>query len=189
MHLLTALLYPKARASTKLAKEAFALYGFEAEIPSDWRVELNPKSNRHKGDVVFHSAKGNRFFVSWGELEDAKKKFKTLEEQRDKSINQLKKGPDVKLVMVSDSREDQIGGHRALFSHVAASVKQGMMSKRISERDMWSAHFYCPEISRYYVIYSLLRDSQEYPEFGPVFDSFAKSFSCHARLRLLEGVS
>ena len=75
---------------------------------------MNPKDSRRKGDVAFHSPKGNRFFVSWGILEDANKRFKSLDEHRDKSIKQVSKGPDVAKVDIADSREDQISGHRAL---------------------------------------------------------------------------
>ena len=56
------------------------------------------------------------------------------------------------------------------------------MSRRASERDMWSVHFYCPEQSRYYVLYSLLRDKEEYPDFSSVFSSLSKSMSCHQKL-------
>ena len=86
----------------EMETEKFALYGFEIMIPTDWGVELNPKSTRKKGDVAFQSQKGNRVFVSWGSLDEAKR-FKTLEEHRDGSLNQVKKGRDVKSLDVSGS--------------------------------------------------------------------------------------
>jgi hypothetical protein len=158
--------------------EKFALYRFELGIPSDWRVELNPKSSRDKGDVVFQSKKGNRVFVSWGPLEEANR-FKTLEEHRDSSLNQVKKGSDVKAVSVSDLRETKICGHRALISHVSALIRSGMMGRETVNRDIWSVHFHCPETGRYYVLFSMERDSSEFEDMGPVFESFTTSMVCH----------
>lgn len=160
-------------------KEKFALYGFEVEIPSDWRVEVNPKSARSKGDVVFQTEKGNRFFVSWGPLEDATKRFKTLEELRENSFDQVRKGSDVKYVNVSDLNEIEICGHRALTARLRAEVRGGMMSRRSAVRNILSAHFHCPDLSRYYVVYSMERDTDEYEDMTKVFDSFAKSIVCH----------
>lgn len=160
-------------------QEKFAMYGFEIKIPSDWRVEVNPKSTREKGDVAFHSKLGNRFFVTWGNLANVESRFKSLEEHRDKNVKQIRSGPDVKSVDIADSHDEQISGHRALFSHVTADVKAGMFSRGSYEREMWSIHLYCPEQSRYYVVYCLLRDPKEYEDFANVFNSMARSFVCH----------
>ncbi len=160
-------------------QEKFAMYGFEIKIPSDWRVEVNPKSTREKGDVAFHSKLGNRFFVTWGNLANIEGRFKSLEEHRDKNIKQIKSGPDVKSVDLADSHEEQILGHRALFSHVTADVKAGMFSRGSYEREMWSIHLYCPDRSRYYVVYALLRDPKEYDNFDSIFTSMGRSLVCH----------
>jgi hypothetical protein len=45
-------------------------------------VEFNPKGDRIKGDVAFHTPKKNRIFISWGPLEEANKRFKTVQERR-----------------------------------------------------------------------------------------------------------
>jgi hypothetical protein len=160
-------------------QEKFAMYGFEVKIPSDWRVEVNPKSTREKGDVAFHSKLGNRFFLTWGNLANVEGRFKSLEEHRDKNVKQIRSGPDVKNVNVTDSHEEQILGHKALFSHVTADVKAGMFSRGSYEREMWSIHLYCPDRSRYYVVYSLLRDPKEYGDFAGVFNSMGRSLRCH----------
>lgn len=162
-----------------VGKEKFAIYGIELEIPSDWRVEFNPKGTRKKADVVFQSPQGNRFFVSWGPLSDAQRKFKTLEEHRDFGIQRVKKGPDVRSIEVSDLRELQIDGHRALLSHVDAKIQRGMMSRGFARRDIWSIHFYCPETSRYYVIYSMQRDSDEFDDLSTIFRTLAEGVKCH----------
>ncbi len=159
--------------------EKFALYGFEITIPSGWRVEFNPKGTREKGDVVFQSPKGNRFFISWGKLEDALKKFKSLEEHRDNSISQLKKGTGVKDVKVTDLREIQVCGHRGLMSHVTAEIQSGMMSRKVSEKKLWAMHLHCPVMARYYVLFDTERDPDEIEDMDGAFDSFAKSVVCH----------
>jgi len=163
-----------------VTKEKFALYGLELQIPSDWRVEVNPKGTRVKGDVVFQSKRGNRLFVSWGPLEQATKRFKTLEEHRDSAIKRVQKGPDVKTVNVSDLTELNIGGHRALTSHVSAQVRQGMMARSVSNRDIWSTHFYCEPTNRYYVVYSMERSEGEIEDMKGLFNSFASSIACHS---------
>lgn len=161
--------------------ERFALYGFELDIPADWRVELNPKSTREKGDVAFHTGRGNSVFVSWGPLEVARRRFKTLDEQRDSSLNEVKKRSGVKSVEVGEMREDVVGGHRALVTHISASIRQAFLGGgRQSIHDVWSVHFYCPNLSRYYVVYSLLKDPEKYEEFRGVFTTLAQSFLCHS---------
>jgi hypothetical protein len=159
--------------------EKFALYGFQLDIPDNWRIEVNPKSTRQKGDVAFHSPKGNRFFVSWGKLEDASKRFRTLEEHRDRNLKQIKKGQDVRSVDVGQSYETQLSGHKALFTEVRAEVKQGMFGRATYVREMWSVHLYCENRARYFVIYCLLRDPAEYDDYSKVFKSMATSLVCH----------
>jgi hypothetical protein len=157
------------------------MYGLQLEIPNNWRVEVNPKGTRAKGDVVFQSPKGNRFFVSWGPLDAATKRFKTLEEHRDAAIKRVKKGPDVKSMQVSDLNETQIGGHKALQSHVSAQVRAGgIMARGVSSRDIWSVHFYCEPTSRYYVVYTMERDSSEFGgDMSRIFSSLSKKIVCH----------
>lgn len=156
------------------------MYGFEISIPNDWRIEVNSKSTRERGDVAFHSKLGNRFFISWGNLADVQKRFKSLEEHRDRNVKQISRGPDVKNVKMVDSHEEQIRGHTALFSYVAIDVKAGMISRRTYERELWSLHLHCPDSLRYYVVYCLLRDPSEYEEFPAIFNSVAKSLTCHS---------
>ncbi|HKW05848.1 MAG TPA: hypothetical protein VJN71_11150 [Nitrososphaerales archaeon] len=161
-----------------MRKENFAVYGIQMSIPDDWRVEMNPKDTRAKGDIAFHTPKGNRFFVSWGRLDDAKSRFPTLKEHRDGQVKRLKSG-QVSKVSIKESRDDIINGHEALFSKVTAETSEGMFSRRSSERNMWSVHFYCPEKSRYYTVYCLLRDPAEYESVDSVFNDLVRSTTCH----------
>ena len=159
-------------------QEKFTLYGFETKIPSDWRVEMNQKTTREQADIVFQSPMGNRVFVSWGPLSKASR-FKTLEEHRDNSINQLKKGSDIKSINVSGLKEMQIMGHRALVSHVTTDVRVGMMGRGVASREIWSVHFHCSELQRYYVMFSMERDHEEFEDMGAVFETFVENVACH----------
>jgi len=172
-------LEPIDEAPVKVGKEKFAVYGVELEIPADWRVEFNPKGTRRKADVVFQSPQGNRFFVSWGPLADAQKRFKTLEEHRDYTIQRVKKGPDVRSIDVSDQTQLQIDGHSAILSHVTAKLQRGMISRGVSQRQIWSILFYCQPTSRYYVVYCMQRDSDEFEDLSSVFRSIADGLKCH----------
>jgi len=159
--------------------ELFALYGFELKIPQNWRVELDPKATRELGDVAFHTPKKNRIFVSWGPLEKAEKRFKTLEEHREWTLSELKKARGVKALSIASSGETRICGHRALIAQVSASLGGGIMAPPQSVREMSSAFFYCPDGARYYVIYTQLKFPDEYPNFPEVFDSLVDSMMCH----------
>ncbi len=147
-------------------------------VPADWRIEMDPKTTRSKGNVAFHTPLKNLFYVSWGPLEEATRRFKSLEEQRDHSISQVTKGPDVKSHTVTDQKEERVGGHRVLFSHVESELKGGLLGKSAGRRHIWSAHFYCEESKRFYVIYTLVKDRTEFEDHGAVFSSLVKSFAC-----------
>ncbi len=159
--------------------ELFALYGAQAQISRDWRVELNPKATRDKGDVVFQSPGGNRFFLSWGPLNEATKQFKELDQHRDKSIERVKKGQDVKSLEIIEKKETEVFHHRALFSHISAVVRQGVTGRSVAKRRILSVHFYCPESGRYYVVFGEERKEGEFDNLTGIFESFYKSVVCH----------
>lgn len=159
--------------------EIFAVYGFRLKIPDDWRVEFNPKGNRVKGDVVFHSPKKNRIFISWGSLEEANKRFKTVDEQRDWGVKQMEKSRNINKVTVSESKPIQICGHRALITLVTASGGGGFLTPKQRDKVVSSMYLHCPNRSKYYVLYSMLTNPDEYPDFPKLFDRVAQSMVCH----------
>ncbi len=159
--------------------EIFSVYGFRLRIPDNWRVEFNPKGNRVKGDVAFHSPKKNRIFISWGSLEEANKRFKTIEEQRDWGVQQMKKTKEIREAEVSESKTIQVCGHRALISKVSAKGSGGLLSPRRPDRTVSSMYLYCPNRSRFYVLYSALAFPDEYPDFPRLFERVAQSMVCH----------
>lgn len=166
-------------ASSEGQREYFALYGFMLRIPKEWRVEFNPKGTRGKGDVVFHTLKRNKVFVSWGPLEEASRRFRTVEGQRDQSIANLSKSRGVKSVSVTEKKESLICGHRALTTRIAVSAGGGLMFQKQPDQRSDSMCLHCPESSRYYVVYSVVISQDEYPHFSSLFDSIVQSLVCH----------
>ena len=159
--------------------EKFAAYGFQVMVSGDWRIEFNAKNKRERGDVVFHTPKNNLFFVSWGKLEDAQRKFHTVGEQRDETVKRIKRNPNVMEVKMDDDASESIGGHEALLSHVVARGRRGFLSGPARNEEVWSIHLHCPNAMRYYVIYMQVKAPDEYPDFKREFLSAAKSLVCH----------
>ena len=159
----------------------YAAYNISTVYPSDWRVELNPKSDNFEGDVVFHSPKGDKIYISWGKLEKAKERFEDLEEHTKVSIERLRKTRDVVNMNVLDKRDGSIYGHRAILSQIEISTAIPTFSlfgsKRTDKRLVLSAHFYCEQSERYVVLYSLSRESEENIE--PLFREVAQNLKCH----------
>lgn len=159
--------------------EKFAAYGFQLETPADWRIEFNSKNSRERGDVAFHSPKNNVFFVSWGRLEDAQKKYRSLEEHRDQTVGRIRKDPNIlKADMVTSTRKS-VSAHEAILTKVTAQRRGTMLARQQSLHDIWSVHFYCPQTKRYYVVYWHVKDREEYPEAEAKFASLVGSVVCH----------
>jgi hypothetical protein len=159
--------------------ERFAVYGFSIAYPNDWRFEFDPKSARGKGNAVFHSPGRNKFFVSWGPLKDAEKRFPSLRDQAEGSVKRLKKGKDVKKI---DARtmDTVISEHEAVLSDVNAEVMAGgFLSRNVFQRHLWSCHLRCPQSERYFVLYSNHQNPQEYTNFEAIVAAIENSFRCH----------
>jgi hypothetical protein len=57
-----------------------------------------------------------------------------------------------------------------------------MMGRGTLHREIWSIHFHCPNTSRYYVIYSMQRDAEEFEDLSKIFRALASSMQCHPSL-------
>lgn len=163
-----------------ILSEKFAAYGVEVDIPEDWRIEFNAKSTREKGDVAFHSPKNNLFFISWGKLPEAQRRFKSLEEHRDATIKRIRGDPNMKSVDIVSSVKETLSGHQGIYSEVVAKKRSGLMSRGEPTHRIWSVHFYCPQRSRYYVVYSQIRVADEYPDFAEMFKGVVGTMRCHS---------
>jgi hypothetical protein len=159
--------------------ETFALYGFKLRVPNTWRVEFNPKGDRLKGEVAFHTPKRNTVFLAWGPLEEANRSFKTLAEQRDWGVARIAKTRGIQGARVAESKSIKVCGHEALVTSIVATPSGGLLSRKQPSRIVMSMHLHCPEMSRFYVLYVAPNDVEEYPDFSGLFNRVAQSFACH----------
>jgi len=163
--------------------EKFSVYKFSIDYPKVCRVEFNPKSRRESGDIVFHFPDREKLYISWGDLDIAKKRFQTPENQAEQGIKRIMKGRAVNRKesekVTQDSLEIQM--HKAVYNRIKLEeMLPGLFfsKKRIVTREAHSVHLHCEKTSRYFVIYSLL--SPNAPEdFGTLLLTMARSFKCH----------
>jgi hypothetical protein len=161
--------------------ELLAMYGFSAKYPDNARLELNPKTRREKGDVVFHLEKGFKVFLSWGSLEEARKRYATAAAQASSSIERSVKSTRAKLDGTPETRNLKIQGHDAAYTHARMFVDRGGFpfgSRRVTQ-DSYSLHLQCDESGRYYVVYTFARPETA-EELGKIFEPIMLSLKCHA---------
>src|SRR3989442_8621983 len=124
--------------------EKFSAYGFQVEIPEDWRIEFNAKNSRQRGDVAFHSPKNNVFFVSWGKLEDAQRRFRNLEGHRDETIKRFRSDPNMKSGGNVRSALENLSTHEGVVSRVVGRRRPGFIRRLGSNPKVWSVAPYVP---------------------------------------------
>lgn len=159
--------------------DRFSIYGFGIDYPDLWTIELNPKSLHRKGDVAFKSPHGAKIFVSWGPLEEATKKYPTIEAHANGSVDQLKRNRDVKKISMIERKRIELSGHEAVYSHFVATIVVGFMAQSQGERELISAHLHCDESRRYFVLYGAASTPENMVEQKEVFSPMRESFACH----------
>jgi hypothetical protein len=165
--------------------ETFAVYRFSVYYPTVCRVEFNPKSRREAGDIVFHFPDREKLFLSWGKLEDAQKRFPTVEDQAEHSLETIQKSRQVKGFEKVKQDVLTINSHKAIYSRVkVGEIPAGLfLGKRTAiQRETLSLHLHCEPLSRYFVLYAMT--SPNAPEdFEDLFLTMARSFKCHRELQ------
>jgi len=164
----------------KLDYELLALYGFSAKYPNNARLEFNPKAKREKGDLAFHLEEGFKIFLSWGSLEEARKRYATAAAQASDSIERSIKGTRGKLEGPTESRNLKIQGHDAVYTHARMLYMQGNMlfGARRVRQDAYALHVHCEDTARYYVVYAFGRPEAS-EELGKAFEPIMSSLKCH----------
>lgn len=159
--------------------ELLALYGFSARYPKSARLEFNPKSRREKGDLVLH-LEGFKIFVSWGGLDEARKRHSTVAAHASGSIERSLKGSGARLDGTPETRSLNIQGHDAVYTHATMLIERGgfPFGKRRVTQDTFSMHVHCEESGRYYVVYAFARP-QVSEELGKAFEPIMVSLKCH----------
>jgi len=161
--------------------EPLALYGFSAKCPKTARLELNPKSTRQKGDVVFHFEQGLKIFVSWGKLEDARKRYPTAAAQASDSVKRSIKSTQAKLDGTPETKNLKIQGHDAVYTHARMFVERGGFpfgSRRVTQ-DAYAMHVHCEDSGRYYVVYAFVRPEGS-ETLAKIFEPIMSSLKCHS---------
>jgi predicted DNA-binding transcriptional regulator YafY len=162
--------------------EFFRIYGFRTVYPVDWKVELDPKSERSEGNVTFKSPEKIHIVVSWGSLEKTKKKYSSLEEHARDSVNRIKKDRKIEKVELIQTKSVKVNSHKAIFSHIriAFSVRKLLPfgKGKTHEREVRSLHLYCRPSGRYFVVYGVTTTDKSLQQCR-IFEKIIKSFVCH----------
>jgi len=160
--------------------EKFSVYKFSIEYPSVCRIEFNPKSRREKGDIVFHFPDKEKVFLSWGTLENAQKRFHSVEEQAEHGIKAISKSSNVKNCERVTKDSIEVNSHNAAYNHIRLNQTfGGIFGKgKIVPHDGYSLHVQCEDSSRYFVIYTLLSTNAP-ADFGDLIKTMIDSFRCH----------
>jgi hypothetical protein len=170
----------EAGRPTQRGYELLAMYGFSASYPNNARLELNPKARREKGDVVFHLEEGFRGFLSWGSLEEARKRYATAAAQASASIEHSVKTTRAKLNGTPETKSLKIQGHDAVYTHARMFVERGGFpfgTRRVTQ-DAHSMHLQCDDSGRYYVVYAFARPETS-EQVGKILEPIMSSLKCH----------
>jgi len=162
--------------------EFFRIYGFRTVYPVDWKVELDPKSERSEGNVTFKSPEKTHIVVSWGSLEKGKEKYSSLKEHARDSIKRIKKDRKVKEVELVQTRNVKVNSHKAILSHIRMVFSTRRLlplgKGKTHEREVRGLHLYCKPSGRYFVIYGVTTPNKSLRQ-GRIFESIIESFICH----------
>lgn len=158
--------------------ELFSIYGFNIEYPDTWEVELNPKSERTAGDVVF-KALHHRVFLSWGNLNSAKEKYGSLDKHVDAGIQKVKKGGDVRKLETLERRSISINGHEAIFSRYRVTLGVSFYAMRTAYREVSSVHAHCEQTGKFFVLYESVMGSSALTDSETIFEHMKMTFRCH----------
>ncbi len=161
--------------------ELLSLYGFSAKCPNKARLEFNPKSKREKGDLVLHLEKGLKIFISWGSLEEARRRYATAAAQASDSVQRSIRSTRGKLNGTPETRNLKIQGHDAVYTRARMLFEQGSFpfgGRRVTQ-DAYAMHVHCENSERYYVVYAFARPEVS-EELGKIFEPIVSSFRCHS---------
>jgi hypothetical protein len=167
-----------------LEYESFSIYELHIVYPTTWKVELNPKSDREEGDVAFKSPEKENFFVSWGPLEKAKKRYSSVEAHADDPFKRIKKNPNVRKIEFVQKTVVDVNSHKAIFAHAKVTLAKPSIIPFTKEktviREVRCMHVHCEHTGRYFVMYGEMA-SDKASEYGEIFENMMKSFLCHVK--------
>ncbi|MBS7645717.1 MAG: hypothetical protein QXR65_09420 [Candidatus Bathyarchaeia archaeon] len=167
----------------------FSVYNLKVEYPSDWRVKLKDNSSRARGHVAFLASNGSSgIFITWGELHEAKKRFKDSREQAENSLKKMMKERPYgeEGLKILDQRELEVGGHKGFMNHMhLKSLRFGVIPlfARPRLRDIYAVFLHCDESQRFFVIVGDF-EPNELDDPWKNLNYYLNSFDCHLKVRV-----
>ena len=166
------------QGSKVLCYELFSMYGFSIEYPDTWEVELNRKSERTVGDVVFRTAR-HRIFLSWGPLEQVQEKYGSLGGQAEACIKKVRKGGDVRKLQTVEHSGTSVNGHEAIFNRFRVTLGVSFYAMRTAYRELSSVHLHCENTGKFFVLYESIMGSDTVTGLETIFGHMKDTFRCH----------
>jgi hypothetical protein len=158
--------------------ESFSMYGLHIEYPDTWDVELNPKSDRTMGDVVFKTTR-HRIFLSWGPLDRVQEKYGSLDRHAEAGLGKISKGSDVRKMETLEKSETTVNGHKAIFNRFRVTLGVSFFAMRTAYREISSFHLHCERNGKFYVLYESVMGLNSASGLEPIFQHMKDSFKCH----------
>lgn len=161
--------------------ETLSLYGMSIGYPKTARLELNRKSTRELGDVVFHFDRREKIVLSWGDLAEARRHYEDANAQAVASIERAKKSHQVRNMQSVERKDLPLHGHQAVYNHMRFEVvSRGILrDRKIAEQETHSIHLHCPQSGRFYVLYGSATSSPDVSDQRSALLEMASSLKCH----------
>ena len=161
--------------------ERFSMYSIGIDYPNDCRVEFNSKGRRETGDVAFHLPEKIRIFLSWGELGKVSKRFATVQEHAEFSLNSMKKGKNVRNFEQRSTDSVAVNTHKAALNKIKfEEMMPGIpfTAKKPLQREAYSLHVHCENSKRYFVLYTMAPNDPQ-GKYDKTMTAMIDSFKCH----------
>ncbi len=162
--------------------EDLTIYRLKINYLENWKVYFLSNVERSRGDIAFAPSddKGKewRIVLSWRPLEGAKRKYSSVDEQAKETINQLKKGRQVKSSQIISSKPREVNGHEASFYNLMVRYykRGGLFKQMLSDCVIRFLLLHCRDSNRCIILY----EESDYPvEEERIFEEVIQSFVCH----------
>ena len=160
--------------------ENLQVYRFFLEYPAYYQVNIARGSTITEGKIDFLSKENPTISLSWGDLENARKRYQDAKSQAEGTLNNIRKTFEkggAKFQLNSQTNMD-VAGHSAVLSISEALYRGGFLSRSIRKRVVRSLHIHCDKSKRWIAVYQMTK-LEETPENPTPFDHITKTLDCH----------
>jgi hypothetical protein len=165
--------------SKEVEYEVLQVYRFFLEYPAYYQLQIARGSSITEGKIDFLSKENPTISLSWGDLENARKRYQDAKSQAEGTLCSIQKTFEkggAKFQLINQTNID-VSGHLAVLSLSEASIS-GLLPKSIKKRVIRSSHVHCPESKRWLVLYQMTK-LEEHPENPEPFEHMIKTLDCH----------